>query len=311
MARKVAIILILVMVTVGVVAYRVDDSAGHTVNYASSLAGQTWIVISTADSGPGTLRSFLENATTGDTIIFDSSVFPPTSPVNIKLSSELPHIIQGNLTIDASGAGVILNGSGTLADTVGLVVDSENNTIKGLQVLNFPGWGIMLTANANYNTIGGDRTIGTAPSGEGNIISANGRASAGGGITLSSSSNNTISGNNITNNGDGIWLSESSNNKFYHNTFIDNVQHVHIKTSGYANFWDSEGEVNYWGDYEERYPNAMERDGTGIWDTPYEIDADNIDHYPIVPEFPSFLILPLFMVATLLAVIAYRRKHTM
>jgi len=30
----------------------------------------------------------------------------------------------------------------------------------------------------------------------------------------------------------------------------------------------------------------------------------------IVPEFPSLLILPLFMIATLLAVIVYRRKHT-
>ena len=32
--------------------------------------------------------------------------------------------------------------------------------------------------------------------------------------------------------------------------------------------------------------------------------------YDIVPEFPSFLILPLFMIATLLAVIAYKRKHS-
>jgi len=31
----------------------------------------------------------------------------------------------------------------------------------------------------------------------------------------------------------------------------------------------------------------------------------------VVPEFPSFLILPLFMIATLLAVIFYRRKHSM
>ncbi len=30
-----------------------------------------------------------------------------------------------------------------------------------------------------------------------------------------------------------------------------------------------------------------------------------------IPEFPSFLILPLFMIATLLAVIVYRRKHSM
>jgi len=31
----------------------------------------------------------------------------------------------------------------------------------------------------------------------------------------------------------------------------------------------------------------------------------------IIPEFPSFLILPLFMVATLLAVILYRRKQSL
>ena len=30
----------------------------------------------------------------------------------------------------------------------------------------------------------------------------------------------------------------------------------------------------------------------------------------IIPEFPSVLILPLFFIATLLAVIAYRKKHT-
>jgi len=33
--------------------------------------------------------------------------------------------------------------------------------------------------------------------------------------------------------------------------------------------------------------------------------------YQVIPEFPSFLILPLFMIATLLAVIVYRRKHSM
>jgi len=31
----------------------------------------------------------------------------------------------------------------------------------------------------------------------------------------------------------------------------------------------------------------------------------------IIPEFPSFLILPLFMIATLLAVLAYKRKHAL
>jgi len=36
-----------------------------------------------------------------------------------------------------------------------------------------------------------------------------------------------------------------------------------------------------------------------------------ISIFSIVPEFPSILILPLFMIATLLAVIVYRKKHSM
>ena len=42
----------------------------------------------------------------------------------------------------------------------------------------------------------------------------------------------------------------------------------------------------------------------------YEITAES-DQYAVVPEFPSFLIPSLFMIATLLAVIVYKRKHSM
>jgi hypothetical protein len=69
---------------------------------------------------------------------------------------------------------------------------------------------------------------------------------------------------------------------------------------------------NYWSDYLTRYPNATETDG--VWNTPYVIDANNTDYYPltvqyaVIPEFPSFLILPLFMIATLLALIIYKKK---
>jgi hypothetical protein len=31
--------------------------------------------------------------------------------------------------------------------------------------------------------------------------------------------------------------------------------------------------------------------------------------YQVIPEFPSFLVLPLFMIATLLAVTVHRRRH--
>ena len=64
--------------------------------------------------------------------------------------------------------------------------------------------------------------------------------------------------------------------------------------------------------YNGPYQNSTGSDT--IWDGPYVIDANNKDNYPLmgqptIPEFPSFIILPLFMIATLLAVIVYRRKH--
>src|SRR3990170_2541731 len=91
--------------------------------------GRTLIVTSSADSGPGTLRQALQDAQNGDTITFDPATFPPDTPVTISLSSGLPEITQGNLTIDASNAGVVLDGSNiTTPEFVhGLSILSDNN----------------------------------------------------------------------------------------------------------------------------------------------------------------------------------------
>ena len=64
-------------------------------------------------------------------------------------------------------------------------------------------------------------------------------------------------------------------------------------------------EDNYSGEYPQNDPNS-----DNIWDGPYEIDGDNIDYYPVVPEFSSLIILPLFIIATALATITYRKKST-
>jgi len=42
----------------------------------------------------------------------------------------------------------------------------------------------------------------------------------------------------------------------------------------------------------------------------FDAELDKTGEIITIPEFPSFLILPLFMTATLLAVIVYRRKHS-
>jgi len=134
------------------------------------LAGDTHTVTNSADHGSGTLRECLQEAEPGDTITFDPYVFPPKSPAVIRISSQLPGLSQGGITIDASNVGVILDGSDAPSGTVGLPIGSSQNIVMGLQILHFSeGIGI----NGHHNTIGGDRSHGTGPMGEGNLISGN------------------------------------------------------------------------------------------------------------------------------------------
>ncbi len=133
----------------------------------------TCTVSSTSDSGLNTLRQCLLGAVAGDVILFDPSTFPPSTPVTINLASELPLILVSNLTIDASEAGVILDGSALASDSLGLVIyGAQGVTLRGLQIQGF-NLGVLLGWGATYNTVGGDRAIGAGPLGQGNLISAN------------------------------------------------------------------------------------------------------------------------------------------
>ncbi|MEA4938079.1 MAG: hypothetical protein VB091_00670, partial [Christensenella sp.] len=128
------------------------------------------VVISAADSGAGTLREALEQLTQGTTITFDPAVFPAKKPVTISLNTELPSISQSEVTLDASNAGVILDGS-NLTEGNGITVAASRCTVMGLQIFHFPRMG--LETSADYCQIGGDRSIGDGPMGQGNLASGN------------------------------------------------------------------------------------------------------------------------------------------
>jgi hypothetical protein len=158
----------------------------------------------------------VREAQNGDTITFDPEVFPPSSPTSIILTGELPWLSQGHLTIDASNAGVILNGSQAGGEwTAGVTIDSGWNTLRGLQILHFTGAGIVLHGNAAHNVIGGDREFGSGPLGQGNLSSDNTD-----GIAIYGAGANKILGNligtdvtgqkNVANRGAGIFLQEGA-----------------------------------------------------------------------------------------------------
>ncbi|MCD6495432.1 hypothetical protein J7K60_05175 [Candidatus Bipolaricaulota bacterium] len=141
---------------------------------ASVALGREIVVTSIADSRTGSFRWALQAARSGDTITFDPQIFPPDHPATIYPRSELPQIHCGNLTIDASNAGVIIDGSNVPSDwNNGLQVYSDRNTVMGMQIVNFAGSGIVV-GGGKRNTIGGDRTVGSRPIGQGNLVCGNG-----------------------------------------------------------------------------------------------------------------------------------------
>ncbi|MEM0057744.1 MAG: NosD domain-containing protein [Candidatus Bathyarchaeia archaeon] len=95
---------------------------------------------------------------------------------------------------------------------------------------------------------------------------------------LEETDNNIIYGNIFYESFVGINLTYSNNNIIYHNDFIRNIQQAFtINSTG--NIWDA-GPVfggNYWSDY-----NGTDANGDGIGETPYIIDGDNVDHYPLI-----------------------------
>jgi len=139
------------------------------------------------------------------------------------------------------------------------------------------------------------------------------------GIFLENYQQINIVGNNFENNTVGIFLGDkASNNTIHHNNFINNQKDVTDVRSTIPflpspkNIWDTGSRGNYWSSY-----NGTDNDGDGIGDTPYVINDVNQDNYPlmnpvdmeefIIPEFPSWIILPLFLMATLSAIIVKKR----
>jgi len=156
------------------------------------------------------------------------------------------------------------------------------------------------------NQIGGILIVGFNNLITSNIIANNPQGIA---ISFTGEGNNTISGNTIASNSYvGISIAYSSNNKIFHNNFVNNTNQVWVTVG--TNIWDADypSGGNYWSDYEDRYSDAKEIDESGIWDTPYVINENNVDNYPIVPEFPTWTSMLLILTVLTVSIAIYKRR---
>ena len=179
------------------------------------------------------------------------------------------NVIRKNVIVD-NGDGLILGGIGGY---------SVNNTIVKNVVAN-SRYGILLGLSSN------------------NFVSSNRIVNCWIGIDVGSlrppprSYNNTIIANTLENNRAGVYLRYSSGNSIYRNNFINNTYQGSASDS--INTWDDgyPGGGNYWSDYVgvDLFSGPYQNDtgSDGIEDTPYVIDENNVDRYPLMGPFNSF-----------------------
>ncbi|UCC57982.1 MAG: right-handed parallel beta-helix repeat-containing protein [Candidatus Bathyarchaeum sp.] len=232
-------------------------------------------------------------------------------------------VFFGNKITRNLGYGIWLHGFNTSTieqniitenDEDGVIIfNSCNNTIVCNTIASNGYYGVKLWEDSSENMVS-ENLIAN------NII----------GVLIRGCVNNSIIRNMITENKDlGLHLADGSNNNvIYHNNFVNNQEEIGIQVlitstidrtavteTGGANVWDNGTAGNYWSDYTTQYPTATEIGDSGIGDTAFRINSINIDRYPLmepvdlgtIPEFPSWTILPLLLMATLVVII-YKRN---
>jgi parallel beta-helix repeat protein len=273
------------------------SSAGNTLRNNTLVSNNYSFDDESINYNPGSHPAYsvndvdASNNVNGKPIIYWVGQSNKTVPSNAALVIlvNCTNITVQNLNVTGEYVGVLLaytnnstvTGNNVQGNNEGIMLlSSSYNAIKGNQVISNEA-GISLTQEILI-------TFGTTP------------AATPEQVTFPSTCN-IVSENTIKSNVNGVAVGggysdvetsrDVSGNIFYENDFINNTSQVTPPFLGSGqsaiaqNSWDNGIVGNYWSDYESRYPNASELDSSGSWNTQYMIDADNIDHYPLMAPF--------------------------
>jgi parallel beta-helix repeat protein len=220
----------------------------------------------------------------------DGSVDPPAAP--IQRDGEV-YTLTGSIVVLTNGIvierdGITLDGAGytvygaNAPSSKGVHVTACNGIIiRNIAVDTFES-GIILE-QSTYSTVSANK-VAHAHNGVGcwgysdhnNIVGNNITSSNRAAIWIVGCSYTKVTNNNITGSGVyGIDLERCSSTTIFHNNFVNNPQQVFSYDS--QSIWDNglPSGGNYWSDY-----TGIDSNGDGIGDTPYTINASNIDHHP-------------------------------
>ncbi|MGB9841262.1 MAG: right-handed parallel beta-helix repeat-containing protein, partial [Candidatus Bathyarchaeales archaeon] len=202
--------------------------------------------------------------------IFDNVIARNTED-GMDFCGERDSTIRNNMVVDNNQTGIN-------------IFDSSSNSVVANRITGTAGNGIKLWYSSNGNRI------------LQNHVAANGI-----GILIADSWENLLIGNNFTENSEwGLRLEGTQNNNMiYLNNFIGSksdrlpvsipgIWSLKETKPGGGNLWDNGTAGNYWSDYTQRYPNSSEIGNSGIGDTPYYINENNIDRYPLMRPASAF-----------------------
>jgi nitrous oxidase accessory protein len=220
------------------------------------------------------------------------------------------NVISNNTVADNPRYGIWFSGLWA-NDSNSITGNIVSNSYHGISLCGWVLLGGTTSSGFRSNFLQGSLELQSPPISN-NTVSDNMVTDCGCGIDIELCNGNMVTGNTLTSNNVGLSINSfegSLNNTIYHNNFVDNTAQVYV-TLGYANTWDDSfpSGGNYWSDYEERYPNATEIDGSGIWDTPYVIDENNQDNYSLVPEFPTWTSMLLLLMVLTVAITIFKQR---